>query len=106
MKTLTLLTTALLLGGCATHPSNVEPADTDYTYTFTSCKENYQDVHTAYDVYIDLYDKQEFANFGDIFLVFMIGLPLMPDHEDELSEALNEYNVTLALYKNNCEKLK
>lgn len=106
MKALALISAALLIGGCATHPSNVEPSGSEYSYTFNSCKENYQDVNTAYDKYINLYDKQEFANFGDIFLVFMIGLPLMPDHEDELSEALNEYNVTLASYKNNCEKLK
>ncbi|UUW39712.1 hypothetical protein VP14_025 [Vibrio phage VPMCC14] len=103
MKILKLTALLLLLQGCSTHPSNVEPITTEFNYGFKSCEQNYQDVHITYDKYINLYDKQEFASFGDIFWVFMVGLPLMPDHEEELGEALNDYNVTLSSYEKNCK---
>ena len=72
----------ILIGGCATHPSNVEPVE--ITSAPLNCSEVAERVNT-------LSQKQEVSFAGDVILVSLIGLPLMPSYEDELATALGEW---------------
>lgn len=77
-----LIAMLVLIGGCATHPSNVEPVE--ITSAPLDCSEVAERVNT-------LSQKQEVSFAGDVILVSLIGLPLMPSYEDELATALGEW---------------
>lgn len=72
----------LALAGCATHPSNIKPVEV--STDSVDCNE----VATRVN---ELSQKQEVAFAGDVVLVSLIGLPLMPSYEDELAQALGEW---------------
>lgn len=72
----------LALAGCATHPSNIKPLEV--STGSVDCNE----VATRVN---ELSQKQEIAFAGDVVLVSLIGLPLMPSYEDELAQALGEW---------------
>lgn len=76
MKLLVLIT-LVILTGCATHPNNIKPVNNAVP---TDCSQ-----------VEELYAKQEISFAGDIILVSLIGLPLMPSYEKELSELRNCY---------------
>jgi starvation-inducible outer membrane lipoprotein len=82
-----LLLTALFMVGCATHPTHVEPVETDI---IESCDAVVERIN-------DLNQKQEIAFAGDVVLVSLIGLPLMPSYEDELALELGKLQ--------NCENI-
>lgn len=76
MKLLVLIILAILTG-CATHPNNITPVNNSIPVDCSRVEE--------------LYTKQEISFAGDIILVSLIGLPLMPSYEKELSELRNCY---------------
>lgn len=76
-----LIATLVVLAGCATHPSHVEPV---VTTAPADCYEVAERVNS-------LSESQEIAFAGDTILVSLIGLPLMPSYEDELAQALGEW---------------
>lgn len=82
-----ILLTAVLMVGCATHPTNVEPVQTDIVESCDAVVERINDLN----------QKQEIAFAGDVILVSLIGLPLMPSHEDELALELGKLQ--------NCEQI-
>lgn len=71
----------LALAGCATHPSNIKPVEV--STDSVDCSE----VATRVN---ELSQKQEIAFAGDVVLVSLIGLPLMPSYEDELAIELGK----------------
>ncbi|UOK16733.1 hypothetical protein [Vibrio phage phiKT1024] len=95
IKTLTLLSIAAL-SGCSIHPSYIEAKKFEQNVPCDSINEQ---VQIAKDEYETAYSKQELSHGGDIVLVSLIGLPMMPDNSEEVSKALGKYQYMLGKQK-------